>query len=41
MGFREVVHFTPAEATALYFQGRKDELRLPNYFELITARVGA
>ena len=41
MGFREVVHFTPAEATALYFQGRKDGLRLPNYFELITARVGA
>jgi methyltransferase (TIGR00027 family) len=40
MGFTEVLHFTPAEATVLYFQGRTDGLRLPNYFELIKARVG-
>jgi methyltransferase (TIGR00027 family) len=40
MGFSQVWHFGPAEASARYFQGRKDELRLPNYFDLIKARVG-
>ncbi len=41
MGFTQVCHFTPTEASARYFQGRKDGLRLPNYFELITATVGS
>lgn len=41
MGFTQVLHFTPTEATTLYFQGRTDGLRLPNYFELITARIGS
>jgi len=41
MGFIQVFHFEPAEASALYFQGRKDGLRLPNYFELIKATVGS
>ena len=41
MGFTQVLHFTPAEATALYFQGRTNGLRLPNYFELIKATVGS
>src|SRR5215471_10346875 len=40
MGFTQVLHFTPTEATTLYFQGRRDGLRLPNTFELIKARVG-
>jgi methyltransferase (TIGR00027 family) len=41
MGFTQVLHFTAAEATTLYFQGRTDGLRLPNYFELIKARIGS
>lgn len=40
MGFTQVFHFEPAEATSRYFQGRTDGLRLPTYFELIKARVG-
>jgi methyltransferase (TIGR00027 family) len=40
MGFTQVSHFEPAEATTRYLQGRTDGLRLPQAFELITASVG-
>ena len=40
MGFAEVLHFGPEQATERYLLGRTDGLRLPAYFQMINARVG-
>lgn len=39
VGFKEVVHFGPHDATQRYLTGRSDQLRLPHYFHMIDARV--
>jgi methyltransferase (TIGR00027 family) len=40
IGFDEIVHFGPEEATKKYLLGRTDGLRLPGYFRMIKACVG-
>lgn len=37
LGFREVMHLSPAEATARYFAGRRDGLRAPHVTQLMKA----
>jgi hypothetical protein len=39
IGFREIFHFGPEQATERYLLARTDGLRLPPYFGLIKARV--
>jgi methyltransferase (TIGR00027 family) len=39
VGFKEVIHFGPHNATERYLTGRSDQLRLPGYFHMIDARV--
>jgi methyltransferase (TIGR00027 family) len=39
LGFKEVIHFGPHNATERYLTGRSDQLRLPAYFHMIDARV--
>src|SRR5262249_28473810 len=40
IGFGQVDHFGPEQATERYLLGRTDGLRLPAYFRMIKARVG-
>jgi methyltransferase (TIGR00027 family) len=40
LGFRAIRHFGPAEATAKYLTNRPDGMRLPAYFQMITADIG-
>ena len=39
LGFKEVIHFGPHNATERYLTGRGDQLRLPAHFYVIDARV--
>jgi hypothetical protein len=39
VGFKEVIHFAPHNATERYLTGCTDQLRLPGYFHMIDARV--